>query len=124
MKRGCPGLIPRPSWGKKRNTILLMCRKDGTGKLRCQAVRCGFRGGTWNNGSTNERVSDRNNAANVDTTRNNNNGARFAKTTSFIGGRLVEGKFMELADEARIPTAYGSGKRHIEKGMSRSDSSP
>ena len=92
--------------------------------LRCQAVKCGFRGGDWNNGSTNERVSDRNNAANVDATRNNERGARFAKTTFFIGGKMVEGKFMELADEARIPAAYGPGKRHIEKGMSKSDSSP
>ena len=45
---------------------------------------CGFRGGTWNNASTNERVSDRNNAANVNTNRNNERGARFAKTTLFI----------------------------------------
>ena len=51
------------------------------GQAGCQAVMCGFRGGTWNNGSTNERVSDRNNAANTNTNRNNNNGARFAKTT-------------------------------------------
>jgi len=54
---------------------------DGAGKSRCQAVKCGLRGGDWNDGSTNERVSDRNNAANVNTNRNNNNGARFAKTT-------------------------------------------
>jgi len=42
----------------------------------------GFRGGNWNNGSSNSRVSDRNNAANTNTSRNNNNGGRCAKTFS------------------------------------------
>ena len=54
---------------------------DGVEESRYQAAMCGFRGGDWNDGSTNERVSDRNNAANVNTNRNNNNGARFANTT-------------------------------------------
>jgi hypothetical protein len=40
----------------------------------------GFRGGNWNNTTVNARVSDRNNAANVNGNRNNNNGARCAKT--------------------------------------------
>ncbi len=41
----------------------------------------GFRGGNWNNAAANERVSDRNNAANTNATRNNNNGGRAAKTS-------------------------------------------
>lgn len=48
----------------------------------------GFRGGTWNNTSTNARVSDRNNAANDNVNRNNNNGARCAKTLVFIARRV------------------------------------
>ncbi|MCH7573100.1 MAG: SUMF1/EgtB/PvdO family nonheme iron enzyme, partial [Planctomycetes bacterium] len=36
----------------------------------------GFRGGSWNNNSTNARVSDRNNASNTNTNRNNNIGFR------------------------------------------------
>ena len=50
---------------------------------------CGLRGGDWNNASTNARVSDRNNAANVNTNRNNNNGARFAKT-AFLRSNVCE----------------------------------
>jgi len=92
--------------------------------LRCQAVKCGFRGGDWNNGSTNERVSDRNNAANVDATRNNERGARFAKTTFFMVGWLDKVKFVKLADAAGISVATGTGRGIIEKGMSKSDSSP
>ncbi|MCF7878338.1 MAG: hypothetical protein K9L95_02560 [Candidatus Omnitrophica bacterium] len=44
-------------------------------------VFSGFRGGNWNNSSSNSRVSDRNNAANVNTNRNNNNGGRAVKTS-------------------------------------------
>ena len=40
------------------------------------------------------------------------------------GGRLGEAKLVKLAAAAGIPATYGFGKRHIEKGMSRSDSSP
>ncbi|MFH1429135.1 MAG: hypothetical protein ABIH39_05255 [Candidatus Margulisiibacteriota bacterium] len=43
----------------------------------------GFRGGNWNNDTTNARVSDRNNAANTNTNRNNNNGFRCAKTSLY-----------------------------------------
>ena len=52
-----------------------------------QATGSGFRGGTWNNDGTNARVSDRNNAANTNTDRNNNNGARAAKTFHLPGRR-------------------------------------
>jgi hypothetical protein len=52
---------------------------------RCGAERGvfarGFRGGNWNNDSSNARVSDRNNAANTNTNRNNNNGLRCVKTS-------------------------------------------
>jgi len=48
-----------------------------------KALFAGFRGGNWNNDATNARVSDRNNAANTNANRNNNNGARLAKT-SFV----------------------------------------
>ena len=40
------------------------------------------------------------------------------------GGRLDEAKLVKLSDAAGIPVAYGHGKRHLEKGMSRPDSSP
>jgi len=40
------------------------------------AQGAGFRGGNWNNDATNMRVSDRNNAANTNSDRNNNNGGR------------------------------------------------
>ncbi len=56
-------------------------RKGSTKGVR--PARSGFRGGTWNNGTTNARVSDRNNAANVNGNRNNNNGARAAKTVPY-----------------------------------------
>jgi len=42
----------------------------------------GYRGGNWNNASAYARVSDRNNAANVNATRNNNNGWRGARAAS------------------------------------------
>ena len=41
----------------------------------------GNRGGNWNNGTSNSRVSDRNNAANVNSNRNNNNGGRCVRTS-------------------------------------------
>ncbi len=41
----------------------------------------GIRGGDWNNDATNLRVSDRNNAGNTNADRNNNIGARVAKTS-------------------------------------------
>ena len=40
----------------------------------------GFRGGNWNNDATNARASDRNNAANVNAERNNNNGGRAVRS--------------------------------------------
>jgi len=39
-----------------------------------------FRGGNWNNASVNARASDRNNAANVNADRNNNNGGRAVRS--------------------------------------------
>lgn len=53
-----------------------------SGAASVEALFRGFRGGNWNNGSSNSRVSDRNNAANTNTNRNNNNGGRCAKTSS------------------------------------------
>jgi len=46
-------------------------------KMRC----AGYRGGNWNNDATNARASDRNNAANTNANRNNNNGGRAVKTS-------------------------------------------
>jgi len=43
-------------------------------------IGAGFRGGAWNNDSTNLRVSDRNNAANTNANRNNNNGFRAVRS--------------------------------------------
>jgi formylglycine-generating enzyme required for sulfatase activity len=40
----------------------------------------GFRGGDWNNTSINLRASDRHNASNVNTERNNNNGFRAVRS--------------------------------------------
>ena len=40
----------------------------------------GFRGGSWNNNDENLRVSNRNNAANTNANRNNNNGWRGARS--------------------------------------------
>ena len=45
------------------------------------ATGCGFRGGDWGDGSTDERVSDRSNAAFVYTFRTSYYGARFARTS-------------------------------------------
>ena len=44
----------------------------------------GFRGGNWNNNATNARVSNRNNAANTNTNRNNNYGFRASNTCFLI----------------------------------------
>jgi hypothetical protein len=49
--------------------------------LASQSVRGGYRGGNWNNDASYARASDRNNAANTNSGRNNNNGARAAKTS-------------------------------------------
>ena len=46
-----------------------------------KALSAGFRGGNWNNDATNARTSDRNNAANTNPSRNNNNGGRAVKTS-------------------------------------------
>jgi formylglycine-generating enzyme required for sulfatase activity len=40
----------------------------------------GFRGGDWNNTSVILRASDRNNASNINTERNNNNGFRAVRS--------------------------------------------
>ncbi|QAT16720.1 hypothetical protein BU251_02715 [Candidatus Velamenicoccus archaeovorus] len=60
-------------------------RGEGCKKVRGRkALSGGFRGGNWNNDTSNARVSDRNNAANTNSNRNNNNGGRFAKTPYFL----------------------------------------
>jgi len=61
--------------------------KDGSKKVqrRKSAVGSGYRGGNWNNDATNARASDRNNAANTNPNRNNNNGGRLAKTSRLWG---------------------------------------
>ncbi len=48
----------------------------------CSRMGSGFRGGNWNNSESNLRVSDRNNAANTNTDRNNNYGFRLVRTHS------------------------------------------
>jgi len=52
----------------------------------------GIRGGSWNNDSSNLRVSDRNNAGNTNADRNNNNGVRLCKTSSLRKQRKENGK--------------------------------
>jgi len=54
-------------------------------RRRKKAVGAGYRGGNWNNDSSNARVSDRNNAANTNANRNNNNGIRCVKTSPDSG---------------------------------------
>jgi hypothetical protein len=49
----------------------------------------GFRGGNWNNNSDNLRVSDRNNAANVNSNRNNNNGFRGCRSVAAAAGDTI-----------------------------------
>lgn len=56
--------------------------KIGPGMGSKRSAGAGNRGGNWNNSSSNSRVSDRNNAANVNSGRNNNNGGRACKTFS------------------------------------------
>lgn len=58
---------------------LVVSKTPGVGSERYAGA--GNRGGNWNNDATNARVSDRNNAANVNADRNNNNGARCVKTS-------------------------------------------
>lgn len=75
--------------GEQRSCMRRM-RLPRVGKTWCGVGKrgAGFRGGTWNNASTNARVSDRNNAANDNANRNNNNGARCAKTSFSIARRV------------------------------------
>ena len=52
----------------------------------------GIRGGSWNNESTNLRVSDRNNAGWTNTDRNNNMGFRPARTPCPVRKRSLTGR--------------------------------
>lgn len=83
MKGEVQTLFPSGFFQKKENNER---------QKRCSVAnalfRAGFRGGNWNNDATNERVSDRNNAANVNDNRNNNNGGRCARTS--LSRRLVK----------------------------------
>jgi len=80
---------PCPMTGEQRCCARWM-RLPRAGRQWCGVGKrgAGFRGGTWNNTSTNVRVSDRNNAANVNATRNNNNGGRCSKTFFSIARRV------------------------------------
>ena len=51
------------------------------GEINNNATGCGFRGGSWSDGSTYARVSDRSSAAVVVATRDGHYGARFARTS-------------------------------------------
>ena len=72
-------------------------------KRWCGVVKTGsgLRGGTWNNDITNARVSDRNNAANDNTNRNNNNGARLAKTFTLMQAR-ADARMVNKGGTARV----------------------
>ncbi len=59
---------------------MLAMRPEGAGTRTEDGA--GFRGGNWNNTADNLRVSDRNNAANVNTERNRNNGFRAVRSAS------------------------------------------
>jgi hypothetical protein len=52
------------------------------GKQRVAVQGAGFRGGNWNNNASNARLSDRNNAANVNGNRNNNYGGRGVRSAA------------------------------------------
>ena len=65
--RAIPGRGEQPTGGSRRVGTRA---EDGAG----------FRGGNWNNASVNARASDRNNAANVNADRNNNNGGRAVRS--------------------------------------------
>ncbi|MCG2708462.1 MAG: hypothetical protein L6404_07470 [Candidatus Omnitrophica bacterium] len=56
----------------------------------------GIRGGNWNNDATNARTSDRNNAANTNSSRNNNYGGRCVNTSPFIADREDRGEDREI----------------------------
>jgi hypothetical protein len=51
-------------------------------KKRVAVQGAGFRGGNWNNNASNARLSDRNNAANVNGNRNNNYGGRGVRSAA------------------------------------------
>lgn len=68
----CKGVFCRKPRFLKRSSVII------TG--------AGFRGGNWNNDATNARVSDRNNAANTNPNRNNNNGGRCVSTSPYSKG--------------------------------------
>jgi hypothetical protein len=61
--------------GEEKNIFSLLRLKMG-GRVK----KPGLRGGSWNNDTSNLRVSDRNNAAWTNTDRNNNVGFRPAST--------------------------------------------
>ena len=62
----------------------------------------GYRGGNWNNASDYARVSDRNNAANVNANRNNNNGSRGVRAApSGVGRGADNGRQRMDGQEAR-----------------------
>ncbi len=92
-KRGSPDVIPSDEAYQKKvlripRSFELYAAEASRWFVRCNVVKsavgAGFRGGNWNNDATNERASDRNNAANTNTNRNNNYGARCVKTSSFF----------------------------------------
>lgn len=81
---GCsPPAVSSPA---RRMGVIERCLRRGT-KKGAIPQHAGLRGGSWNNNATNERVSDRNNASWANTNRNNNIGARAARTPQ---GRAME----------------------------------
>ena len=84
IKRGRS--LPAVSSPARRMGVIERCLRRGT-KKGAIPQHAGLRGGSWNNNATNERVSDRNNASWANTNRNNNIGARAARTPQ---GRAME----------------------------------
>ena len=71
--------LPAVSSPARRMSGIERCLRRGIKKGAIPEY-AGLRGGSWNNTATNERVSDRNNASWANTNRNNNIGARAART--------------------------------------------
>lgn len=78
--------LPAVEPERAQNGVVERCLRRGT-KKGAIPQHAGLRGGSWNNNATNERVSDRNNASWANTNRNNNIGARAARTPQ---GRAME----------------------------------
>jgi len=108
-------LYPSENFSEKNVTTFYGERKGVfCGKFRffkrisIVVMGAGFRGGNWNNDATNARTSDRNNAANTNSSRNNNYGGRCVNTSPFIADR---GQKTEVRTEKFAVCLLSSAKK-------------